>query len=612
MVLARRLPAIKIVTMQQPEFLGPYRLGEMLGRGGMGSVYEGTHVKSGQRVAVKLIAENVSDDMRFRRRFDDEIKTLKRLRHENIVQLIGFGEEAGRLFYSMELVEGDSLQQRVRTEKRLNWMTTIDIAIQVCSALKHAHDIGVIHRDLKPANLILTGNDHVKLVDFGIAKIFGSAGQTMVGSVLGTADYMAPEQVNSEGITSRTDLYALGSVMYAMLAGRPPFKGKSITEVIESLKREQPIPLEMVNPEVPDALVEMIHQLLEKDPQDRPPTALAVMNRLKSMRAGLQRGLTVDRQGGETQVRRGGDGFTAAIEDHLAKPSAQTKHQPGLAPDDATVADPAAGATQQRAADDSEIDTQAGQSSRTHFQTVNAAPAESTVLGPAKPEANNRLARGLSTGLLIAALIIGSIMVVRSLQGPSAEELYGQIISTRDAAELSDAKPDIDRFLKLFPDDKHTQEVRDMRDSLELAAILRRLRLQQKLDVTPLEEQEKALLAAMDLRETDSGLAQEKLQQWLDVFIDSTIHADDQRRRLGELVEFELANLDSKGPVKSDDARVQELLARVKKSEHLPTTERRNLLNSLIELYTDQSWAQPAIEEATRRLEKMDTFAEDQ
>ena len=160
-------------AMNSPEFLGPYQLGELLGRGGMGSVYAGVHGKSGQRVAVKLISPHVSDEMRFRRRFDAEIETLKRLRHDNIVQLIGYGEEQGQLFYSMELVEGESLQKRVRREKRLEWLPTIDIAIQVCSALKHAHDIGVIHRDLKPANLILTESDQVKLVDFGIAKIFG-------------------------------------------------------------------------------------------------------------------------------------------------------------------------------------------------------------------------------------------------------------------------------------------------------------------------------------------------------------------------------------------------------------------------------------------------------
>ena len=155
------------VIMNSPTFLGPYRLGEILGRGGMGSVYQGVHEKSGEKVAVKLISPEVADEMRFRRRFDAEIETLKRLRHDGIVRLIGYGEEEGQLFYSMELVEGEPLQKRIRRLKRLDWKSTIDISIQICAALKHAHDIGVIHRDLKPANLLLTQDDTVKLVDFG-------------------------------------------------------------------------------------------------------------------------------------------------------------------------------------------------------------------------------------------------------------------------------------------------------------------------------------------------------------------------------------------------------------------------------------------------------------
>lgn len=271
------------------EFLGPYRIGKQLGRGGMGSVYEAAHERTGEKVAVKLIAQHIADEPRFRRRFDDEVKTLQRLRHNGIVRLIGFGEEDGQLFYSMELVEGESLQSRIRRDKKLDWRVVIDISIQICSALKHAHDIGVIHRDLKPANLILTNDDTVKLVDFGIVKVFGNSEQTAPGSVLGTADYMPPEQATGIAATQRTDLYALGCVMYAMLTGRPPFTGKTVTEVIESLKRDRPVPLDLVNPDLPEALVELVHQLLEKDPADRPPTALAVMNRLKAMRRAATR-----------------------------------------------------------------------------------------------------------------------------------------------------------------------------------------------------------------------------------------------------------------------------------------------------------------------------------
>ncbi len=265
------------------EFLGPYRIGKPLGKGGMGSVFAAVHEKSGEKVAVKLIAAHVADEPRFRRRFDDEVKTLQQLRHKNIVRLIGFGEEKGQLFYSMELVEGETLQARIRREKKISWLPALNIGIDICAALKHAHDFGVIHRDLKPANLLLGSDDGVKLVDFGIAKIFGDGEQTLAGSVLGTADYMAPEQATGSGVTVRTDLYAFGSVMYAMLAGRPPFRGKNVTEVIESLKRDRPVPLELIDPNLPEEIVDLVHQLLEKRPEDRPPTALSVMNRLKAM-----------------------------------------------------------------------------------------------------------------------------------------------------------------------------------------------------------------------------------------------------------------------------------------------------------------------------------------
>ena len=220
------------------EHFGPYRLGEPIGRGGMGSVFKAAHVKSGDEVAVKVIAASVSDDARFRRRFSAEIETLKKLKHPNIVSLIGYGEQHGQLFYSMELVRGESLQQLLRREKRLRWPFILDMGIAICNALKHAHNFGVIHRDLKPANLLFSNDGTIKLVDFGIAKLFGNVDQTAAGSVLGTADFMAPEQACDGPITPRTDLYALGNVLYACFAGRPPFAGRTLTRVFESLRHE--------------------------------------------------------------------------------------------------------------------------------------------------------------------------------------------------------------------------------------------------------------------------------------------------------------------------------------------------------------------------------------
>ena len=145
----------------------------------------------------------------------------------------------------------------------------IDTAIEICTALKHAHDVGVIHRDLKPANLLINSDQNVKLVDFGIAKIFGDGQQTVVGSMLGTLDYMAPEQVDSSSITVRTDLYAVGSVMYAMLTGRPPFRGKNATQV-HMLKNQPLARLDLIDPDLPEPLIELVHELLEKEASNRP------------------------------------------------------------------------------------------------------------------------------------------------------------------------------------------------------------------------------------------------------------------------------------------------------------------------------------------------------
>lgn len=277
--------------MSLPEFdyLGPYKVERTLGRGGMGTVYKGVHAKSGEAVAVKVIATGIANNMRFRRRFAAEVETLKRLKHPHIVQLVGYGEEQGLLFYSMEYVDGQSLHTHLRQHKKLSWQEVVQIGIETTAALKHAHDIGIIHRDLKPANLMLNKSGQIKLTDFGIAKLFGSTDMTAAGSVLGTADYMPPEQAEGKPVTVRSDLYSLGGVLYALLAGNAPFGGKSIPEVLYAVRYNSVPDLREQASDVPKELAELIYQLLEKDPQRRPPTALVVGNRLKSLLAGLNR-----------------------------------------------------------------------------------------------------------------------------------------------------------------------------------------------------------------------------------------------------------------------------------------------------------------------------------
>ncbi len=283
-----------------PKQLGPYEIKRLLGQGGMGAVFLGVHRETGQQAGVKTLSAALSRDEDFRERFAGEIESLKKLKHPNIVQLFGWGEQDETLFYAMEYVQGQNLQERLASGDRIEWAEVIRIAIDVCKALKHAHDNGIIHRDLKPANLLIDSAGQVKLTDFGIAKLFGHTQLTVEGGVVGTADFMAPEQALGQTVTHRSDLYGLGSVMYTLLAGRPPFMAKSLPEVVHKVCYEPPQPLRRFNASVPPPLEALIAELLEKDPQRRPPTARSLTTRLEAMQHGLTESQPLAKRGRRT------------------------------------------------------------------------------------------------------------------------------------------------------------------------------------------------------------------------------------------------------------------------------------------------------------------------
>ena len=269
--------------------LGPYKLEKTIGKGGMGSVYEATDTTSGEVVAVKALNPQLNQTEGFRERFDAEIESLKTLRHEGIVRLHGYGEQDGILFYSMELVEGTSLEEELETGRHFNWREVADITIQLCRALKHAHDHGVVHRDIKPANILIDAEDHVKLADFGIARLFGSTQLTTAGGVLGTADYMSPEQADGRPVTDRCDQYSLGGVMYALLTGRSPFRANSLPEMLQLQRFAEPEPVRRYARDTPAQMERTIQQLLSKDPADRFPNTLVIARHLEAMLKALSR-----------------------------------------------------------------------------------------------------------------------------------------------------------------------------------------------------------------------------------------------------------------------------------------------------------------------------------
>ncbi len=617
------------------EFLGPYRIGETLGRGGMGTVYRAVHETTKEPVAVKLIAAHVADEMRFRRRFDKEIETLVRLRHEGIVRLIGYGEEQGQLFYSMELVEGESLQSRIKREKKIDWRATIDIAIEICAALKHAHDIGVIHRDLKPANIILTQNDNVKLVDFGIAKIFGDGEQTLFGSVLGTADYMAPEQITSSGITVRTDLYALGSLMYAMLTGRPPFRGKSTTEVMESLKHDRPVPLDIVNPELPEALTDLVHQLLEKDPADRPPTALAVMNRLKAMRAGLQRAQTLLLQESPTEVghdsdvpsdtdpsgiksgselatnvtedptviRRPAPGDSNAGESNAGESNAR-ESSGGQASRDSFADDSSGGPTIPTEVSDTRKsktvppprgDRQKPRHNGTHFQTVSdhALPAYNPF---GANDGKSVWSHWMGVAAMVGVLLIGAAIIVYAMRPPTADQLYLAATKDEDAGARKS-------FINRFPEDPRVLEVRDLYMADYAGGVLKRLSAQDKFGLKPLLAAEEGFVAAMQGREQSPRESSERIQQWLNAFNNEANRSDPNLVPLIDIAEYEQARLARIDPSGALDSRVAELINQIEAAEQLDDRDEAiKRLRGIIETFEGQDWARPAVERARQAI----------
>jgi len=265
------------------EKLGPFKIGRVLGRGGMGAVYEGTHEEDGFAVAIKVLPDSLDEHEEVRVRFETEIETLKRLHHPNIVQLTGFGAEQGQLYYVMEYINGPSLQQELRQKRLFRWHEVAKIGLEICQALRHAHDRGVIHRDIKPANILLDQEGNVKLSDFGIARFFGSQHITDIHSVIGTLEYMSPEQALAHPIHSSTDLYSLGCVLYALLTGKPPFPARSLPELLRKHQTTTPASIHSIRHDAPDELGYIIADLLQIHPEDRPRNAFLITRRLQSL-----------------------------------------------------------------------------------------------------------------------------------------------------------------------------------------------------------------------------------------------------------------------------------------------------------------------------------------
>jgi serine/threonine-protein kinase len=265
-------------------WIWPFELLERIGEGGMGVVYRARYVVNDREVAVKMLPDDVTSPTVLAR-FERELEVLKTLKHPHIVRSFGGACEDNKKFYAMELIAGGSLEDQLQERGQLPWETVVEYGKQMCAALEYLHENGVIHRDVKPANFLIGDQGQLKLSDFGLASVIAARKITSAGKTAGTLLYMAPEQIRGADIDARTDLYALGCVLFELLTGEPPFLGNTPAATMH-MHCKSPIPhANEIALDCPVSLDRLITQCLAKDADDRPESAAAVARILSGVTA---------------------------------------------------------------------------------------------------------------------------------------------------------------------------------------------------------------------------------------------------------------------------------------------------------------------------------------
>ena len=246
-----------------------YEIIEQIGRGAMGAVYKARQVSLNRTVALKILPPKLASDKNYIVRFLREAKLAAKLNHENIIYVIDVGESQGVYYYAMEYIQGRTVKEMVESDGAFSERQTVEVALQVCSALDHAYSYGIVHRDIKPANIMVTDEGVVKLCDFGLARRVDIEGAGDGGTIAGTPFYIAPEQIRNERLDSRADIYALGATLYYMTTGRPPFVSKSVVVVMTKHLAERPAPPRQRGAHISRYLDAIILKCLQKRPQER-------------------------------------------------------------------------------------------------------------------------------------------------------------------------------------------------------------------------------------------------------------------------------------------------------------------------------------------------------
>ncbi len=476
------------------EKIGPYEFQSVLGRGGMGTVYKGKHEDTGELHAVKVLAPNYSQEPHFRARFESEIKALIKLDHPNIVRLISFGQEDGNMFFAMEMVDGKSLFEIQRSGHQFTPPQCLSIAKDVCKGLKHAHDRGIIHRDLKPGNLMMTKDRVVKITDFGIAKSYGSS-QNTGNNILGTLDYMSPEQAKGEQVTAKSDIYSLGTVLFTLLSGKPPYTANSIEESFRNLTRIPPPYVSSVVPDVPHEVDLLIRRMMEKKPEKRLATAQAALHQINEAEQVLKnyseaktaQNSPIEPTGQETSVfgrkpRGDSQGRSQQKDSDRAsrKPRSANRSMPKtsvqehtqerpFAADKTSLSNPnhpsyiAPGSSAAKSeSQEFDLEAEADEDEPVELDYFNTVTDEEREIITEEVELHqSKGAIPLLLGLLgvIAVAAVGSWYTLRN---PTADELYSQIESFREQPHR--VVEQTNEFISLYPDDERFDDVKNMNE----------------------------------------------------------------------------------------------------------------------------------------------------
>ncbi len=293
-----------------PESIGRYRIERKIGQGGMGVVFLAEDTRLRRRVALKLLPDEVSADLELMARFEREARTAAQLHHPNLATIYDLGKSEARCFIAMEYIEGKTLAEILDQSKFLPVADCLEIAVQLAQGMAAAHEQNIIHRDLKPGNVMVTGSGQVKILDFGLAKVIEgctattgtvlspSTGLTKAGEILGTVNYMSPEQARGHPVDARSDLFSFGAVLYEMATGTKPFERPTAVDTLSAILYDAARPASKLKPEIPHKFVGILGRLLAKKPEDRYPSSTALLLDLQQLRQELQSGQVAGLPGG--------------------------------------------------------------------------------------------------------------------------------------------------------------------------------------------------------------------------------------------------------------------------------------------------------------------------